>query len=72
MTTLAASYTPGAGENFASGTTPTPVTGHANPAPSGMDYAGIDRLSGSYQPGQMGTFEDELSGGSDDYQSGEE
>lgn len=39
---------------------------------TGLDYAGTQRISGTYQPGSMGRFEDELSGGSDDAESGEE
>jgi hypothetical protein len=70
--TTPASYTPGAGEHFQAGTTPTPETGHVNPAPSGLDYEGIQRISGTYQPGSFGKLEDELSGGADAYQSGEE
>jgi hypothetical protein len=70
MTTPRHSTTSGA--EFATGTTPSPVTGHLNPSPSGLDYAGIQRLAGSYTPGSMGRLSDESDGGSDDYSSGEE
>ena len=39
---------------------------------TGLDYAGTQRIAGSYAPGSMGRFSDELSGGSDSYQSDEE
>jgi len=39
---------------------------------AGLDYAGVQRLAGSYAPGSMGQFSDELSGGADSYSSGEE
>lgn len=65
-------HSTGAGDEFAAGSTPTPLTGHTNPSSSGLDYEGIQRISGSYQPGSMGQLSDEFSGGSDDYSSGEE
>jgi hypothetical protein len=36
------------------------------------DYAGIQRVAGTYAPGSMGRLTDELSAGSDDYTSNEE
>ena len=50
----------------------TPRAVLASATGTGLDYAGTQRLAGSYSPGSMGRFSDELSGGSDDYQSGEE
>lgn len=39
---------------------------------AGLDYAGVQRMAGSYAPGSMGQLSDELSGGADSYSSGEE
>ena len=50
----------------------TPRAVLASATPTGLDYAGTQRVAGSYAPGSMGRFSDELSGGSDDYSSGEE
>ena len=57
---------------FGTGTTPTPVTSRVNPAPSGLAYEGVQRLSGGYQPGTMGRLDDEFSAVSDDVPGGEE
>lgn len=64
-------------ENFASGTVPTPVSGHANVAPvapvapvaTGQDdgaYEDYQRDQGSYTPGTYPRLEDQLGQGSDD------
>lgn len=37
-----------------------------------LDYAGVQRMAGTYEPGSMGQLSDELSGGADSYSSGEE
>jgi hypothetical protein len=41
-------------------------------ASSGVNFAGMQRLNNSYQAGSMGKFQDELDGGADTYESGEE
>ena len=50
----------------------TPRAVLASATGAGLDYAGVQRVAGSYAPGSMGRFSDELSGGSDDFSSGEE
>lgn len=38
----------------------------------GPGFEAVQRLTGTSQPGGLGRFEDELSGGSDNYNAGEE
>ena len=55
------------------GLTPHSVVSIASgAASSGIDFEGMQRLNNSYEPGSMGKFSDELSGGSDDITTGEE
>ena len=50
----------------------TPYGVLASATGAGLDYAGVQRMAGSYAPGSMGQLSDELSGGADSYSSGEE
>jgi hypothetical protein len=68
-------YQPTEGSNaaFGAGTSPAEATGRVNQASigpaaqyaGGLSYEGVEREAGTTQPGQIGKFMDEMSGGDD-------